>query len=166
MRSYASAYKMCVVTFPSRLNRTARSRRAGPRARRPPDQLAWQTLSLLPERGGEQLQKFRIFTHYFLDETYLLNKMRLVSEIKEIPRDIRGPIDRINALRNAVSHSYFPENRRQYTTHKKVMYQDADIYTKEGVAKFLADAMRAQDYLFAQAFGVNPADARAEIERG
>ena len=51
MRSYASAYKMCVVTFPSRLNRTARSRRAGPRARRPPDQLAWQTLSLLPERG-------------------------------------------------------------------------------------------------------------------
>lgn len=111
-------------------------------------------------------KKFRIFTHYFLDETYLLNKMRLVSEIKEIPRDIRGPIDRINALRNAVSHSYFPENRRQYTTHKKVMYQDADIYTKEGVAKFLADAMRAQDYLFAQAFGVNPADARAEIERG
>lgn len=41
--------------FPSRLNRTARSRRAGPRARRPPDQLAWQTLSRSAREGGEQL---------------------------------------------------------------------------------------------------------------
>src|SRR5713101_875110 len=56
MRSYASAYKMCVVTFPSRLNRTARSRRAGPRARRPPDQLAGRRYRVLPERGGEQLR--------------------------------------------------------------------------------------------------------------
>jgi hypothetical protein len=52
MRSYASAYKMCVATFPSRLNRTARSRRAGPRARRPPDQLAWQTSSRSAREGG------------------------------------------------------------------------------------------------------------------
>jgi hypothetical protein len=54
---------MCVVTFPSRLNRTARSRRAGPRARRPPDQLAWQTLSRSAREGGEQLPFFSISGH-------------------------------------------------------------------------------------------------------
>jgi hypothetical protein len=56
MRLDASAYKMCVATFPSPLNRTARSRRAGPRARRLPDQLAWETLSRSAREGGEQLQ--------------------------------------------------------------------------------------------------------------
>jgi len=46
---------------PSRLNRTARSRRAGPRARRPPDQLAWQTLSRSArEGGGEQLPIIKV----------------------------------------------------------------------------------------------------------
>jgi hypothetical protein len=109
-------------------------------------------------------KKFRLFVHYVLDETYLLNKMRLVRAIKEIPAEVRNAIERINALRNAVAHSYLPENRRQYMAHKKVMYQDADVFTKDGVAKFLADATRAQDYLFTEAFGVNPADARDEIE--
>jgi hypothetical protein len=52
MRLDASAYKMCVATFPSPLNRTARSRRAGPRARRLPDQLAWETLSRSAREGG------------------------------------------------------------------------------------------------------------------
>jgi hypothetical protein len=61
MRLDASAYKMCVATFPSPLNRTARSRRAGPRARRLPDQLAWETLSRSAREGGEQLPLERLF---------------------------------------------------------------------------------------------------------
>jgi hypothetical protein len=44
------------------------------------------------------------------------------------------------------------------------MYREANIFSKEGMTKFLEDAQRAQDYLMQQAFGVNPADARAEIE--
>jgi hypothetical protein len=51
-----------------------------------------------------------------------------------------------------------------HKAHKKVIYRDANIFSKEGVAKFSEDAQRAQDYLMQQAFGVNPADARAEIE--
>jgi hypothetical protein len=109
-------------------------------------------------------KKFRLFVHYIVDETYLLNKMRLVRAINEIPAEVRNAIERINALRNAVAHSYLPENRRQYMAHKKVIYQDADVFTKGGIAKFLADATRAQDYLFTEAFRVNPADARAELE--
>jgi hypothetical protein len=111
-----------------------------------------------------QTKKFQLFAHYFLDETYLLNKMRLVHAIKEIPSDVRNALERINALRNAIAHSFFPENRRQYKAHKKVMYQGTNIFTKDGVAKFLADATRAEDYLMHQAFRVNLAAARAEIE--
>src|SRR5437870_4601077 len=41
--------------FPSPLNRTARSRRASPHARRLPEQLACETLPGSTPRGGEQL---------------------------------------------------------------------------------------------------------------
>jgi hypothetical protein len=82
----------------------------------------------------------------------------------EIPSPVKSAIARINDVRNAIAHSFFPENRRQYKAQKKVMYRDANIFTKEGVTKFSEDAHRAQDYLIQQAFGVNPADARAEIE--
>jgi hypothetical protein len=109
-------------------------------------------------------KKFQIFANYFLDDTYLLKKMAIVNAIKEIPSPVKSAIARINDVRNAIAHSFFPENRRQYKAHKKVMYRDANIFTKEGVTKFSEDAQRAQDYLMQQAFGVNPADARAEIE--
>jgi hypothetical protein len=78
-------------------------------------------------------KKFQIFAHYFLDETYLLKKMALVNAIKEIPSPVKSAIARINDVRNAVAHSFFPENRRQYKAHKKVMYRDANIFSKEGI---------------------------------
>ncbi len=114
-------------------------------------------------RGLWRTKKFQIFAHYFLDDTYLMKKMEIASGIKEIPSPIKSAIARINGVRNAIAHSFFPENRRRYKAQKKVMYQGADIFGKEGVAKFLEDARCAQDYLMHQAFGVNPADARAEI---
>jgi hypothetical protein len=46
------------------------------------------------------------------------------------------------------------------------MYRDANIFSNDGITKFLEDAERAQDYLAHQAYGVNLADARAEIEAG
>src|ERR1700680_4918329 len=62
--------------FPSRLNRTARSRRAGPRARRPPDQLAWQTLSRSAREGGEQLQLLSDLTSVeYLQSSYIIGSI-------------------------------------------------------------------------------------------
>lgn len=109
-------------------------------------------------------EKVPNFCQLFLDDTHLLKKMAIVNAIKEIPSPVKSAIARINDFRNAIAHSFFPENRRQYKAHKKVMYRDANIFTKESVTKFSEDAQRAQDYLMQQAFGVNPADARAEIE--
>src|SRR5438034_10883343 len=54
--------------FPSPLNRTARSRRASPHARRLPEQLACETLPGSTPRGGEQLRgKCLHYYFYFID---------------------------------------------------------------------------------------------------
>ncbi len=81
-------------------------------------------------------KKFQLFNHFVLDETYLLNKMKLVSAVSEIPPDVRRAVERINAVRNAIAHSFFPENRRQYIPYRRVMYQNADIYSKPGIEQF------------------------------
>jgi hypothetical protein len=104
-------------------------------------------------------KKFRLFVHYFLDEAYLLNKMRMVHEIKALPSDVRNALERINALRNAIAHSFFPENRRQYKAQKMVTYQSTNIFSKDGIRKFLQDATLVEDHLMQQAFGVKPDDA-------
>ena len=109
-----------------------------------------------PKKGASfralwQTKKFKIFSQYVLDEMYLLPKMRLVHAIKEIPSDVRNAIERINAVRNAIAHSFFPENRRQYSKYKNVMYRDADLYTKEGVEKFIEDAALVEEHLMHRA---------------
>jgi hypothetical protein len=111
-------------------------------------------------------KKFQIFAHYFLDETYLLKKMALVNAIKEIPSPVKSAVTRINDVRNAVAHSFFPENRRQYKAYKKVMYRNANIFSNEGITKFAEDARLADDYFMREAYGVDLADARSEIEGG
>jgi hypothetical protein len=45
-----------------------------------------------------------------------------------------------------------------------VMYQNANIFSKEGIAKFLEDTSRVEDHLMPQAFGVEPYDVRDETE--
>jgi hypothetical protein len=99
-------------------------------------------------------KKFRVFNHYLMDETYLLNKVKIVRAIDEIPSQIRGMIEGINALRNAVAHSFFPENRRQYASYKKVVYKGADVYTLAGVQRLSDDFDVVSNYLIKRAFGV------------
>lgn len=96
-----------------------------------------------------------IFVHYMLDEAYLLQKMRTVDAIQKLPSSIRDAIERINALRNAIAHSFFPENRRQYARTKKVTYGKSDIFTKEGLEKMHRDFHVVSDYLWSRGFGIN-----------
>jgi hypothetical protein len=77
-----------------------------------------------------------------------------VRAIDEIPSQIRGMIEGINALRNAVAHSFFPENRRQYASYKKVVYKGADVYTLAGVQRLSDDFDVVSNYLIKRAFGV------------
>ena len=111
-----------------------------------------------------QTNKFQLFVDYFLDEAYLLHKARMVDEFKALPSDVRSALERISGLWNAIAHSFFPENRRQYRAQKMVMYQNANIFSKEGIAKFLQDAARFEDHLRRHAFGVKSDDLPNEAE--
>jgi hypothetical protein len=96
-------------------------------------------------------EKFKIFNHYVLDEIYILQKMRIVDAIKPIPREHKGFIAEINDLRNAITHSFFPQNRRRYLKSEAVMYRGDDVYTKEGIEKLVRDARKVQEFLQARA---------------
>lgn len=96
-------------------------------------------------------KKFQIFSHHVLDDTYLLNKMELVNAIDPILSPVNSAINRINDVRNAVAHSFFPENRRRYKEIKAVMYRGNDIYTKQGLEKFVEDFEEANQYLWKRA---------------
>jgi len=97
-------------------------------------------------------KKFRIFNHHILGEIYLLPKMRLVHAIRSLPPNVRNNIERINALRNALAHSFFPENLRQYKDYRRVVYRGADIYTKQGLDKFDEDFTTISECLVDRVF--------------
>jgi hypothetical protein len=67
-------------------------------------------------------KKFQTFAHHILDEMYLLKKMALVHAIDPVPSGVRKTIEKVNALRNAFAHSFFPENRKEHCKNKKVLY--------------------------------------------
>src|ERR1700730_14917436 len=69
------------------------------------------------------------------------NELKTEWDRRRVPVPVPGErgIERINALRNAIGHSFFPENRRQYAGHKKVMYQGENVYTRNGIQKFEED---------------------------
>jgi hypothetical protein len=104
-----------------------------------------------------QMKQFRTFNHYLMEETFLLKKLSLVDAIRKVPKRVSSAISRINDVRNALAHTLFPEERRRYLAHKKVMYgkkgDQADIYSKGGIEKFTQDCKLVQAYLFRRVFG-------------
>lgn len=103
-------------------------------------------------------KRFSAFAHHMIDGLYLLNKMRLVNDLREIPKDCRRTIEALNALRNAIAHSFFPENRYQYRRHKKVVYEGQDIFDVSGFTRFQDDCQRVVNYLVKRIYGIDVAE--------
>ena len=74
-------------------------------------------------------KKFQNFNYYVLEELYLLQKLRFVRAFMKIPKKYVNNIHKINTLRNAVSHSFFPQNLRK----SKPVYKGKDIFSVEGM---------------------------------
>jgi hypothetical protein len=92
-------------------------------------------------------KKFRLFVHFMLDEMYLLKKMQMVHAIRSLPKNVRGTIERVNAIRNSMAHSFFPENRKEHMNAGKVLYGGIDIRTAAGLQRFSDDSHEAYTYL-------------------
>lgn len=81
-------------------------------------------------------KKFERFNHYFLEEVSTRAKLRQVKEIKRVPKNISGIIENIIDIRNALVHSFYPENLKK----ARPVYKGKDIFTLEGL-KLLSEDM-------------------------
>jgi hypothetical protein len=97
--------------------------------------------------------KFKIFVHHVLDETFLLKKLSIVHAIAPIPTDVSRIINRVNAVRNGLAHSFFPENRKENKGTSNVLYTGVDIRSPDGMRQFKNDADTAYRYLYDRVFG-------------
>jgi hypothetical protein len=77
----------------------------------------------------------------------------VVDAIKPIPPEVKSAIHRVNDVRNALAHSFFPQNLRRYMVDGKVTYSGTHLFTINGLKKFLEDWVRIRDYLETWLFG-------------
>jgi hypothetical protein len=108
-------------------------------------------------------KKFKTFVHFMLDEMYLLKKMEIVNAVKPLPKEVRETLRKLNAIRNSLAHSFFPENRKEHKKAGRVLYNGRDIQTSEGLEALLQDCHEAWVYLAKRAFG-SWAEVQAEAE--
>ena len=109
-------------------------------------------------------KKFKTFVHFIMDEMYILKKMELVHAVKPLPREVRETLRKLNAIRNSIAHSFFPENRKEHRKARRVLYEGKDIHTSEGLEGLLADCHEAWVYLAKRAFGFwEDVDASEEV---
>lgn len=88
-------------------------------------------------------QRFRNFNHYVLEKLNLSQKLDFVKAIRQgVPREIESAIWKINDLRNALAHSFFPENRRQ----KPPLFGGHSIYTLDGFKIYWSETRKVIRY--------------------
>lgn len=88
-------------------------------------------------------KKFQIFNACFIDEISLIPKLRYVKALKTIPKPIAADIDRLNAIRNAMAHAFFPENVKR----SRARWKDQSVFTRSGFERFNADMAAVHAFL-------------------
>jgi hypothetical protein len=104
-------------------------------------------------------RKMRTFMHFVMEELFMLRKLALVQEIRNFDSKMVEMIQKLNALRNAMAHSFVPENKRDYRKSKTIVWNKQDINTIKGLQAFDNDMFILNDYLHQMAFGKRMADA-------
>lgn len=100
-------------------------------------------------------KKFRRFNYYVIERLYMTQKLAFLKDVYDVPKEIAGKIEEINALRNALAHAFFPENLRVYQMKGRpgprkpviVRYKGQDLFSIEGVSAFVEDCSKVTDFL-------------------
>ena len=87
-------------------------------------------------------KKFKRFNYYFLEEVSTRAKLKQVKEIKKIPKSILSIIENIIDVRNALAHSFYPENLKKV----RPVYKGKDIFTLEGLKQLSEDMDKITKY--------------------
>jgi hypothetical protein len=105
--------------------------------------------------GGRQVwrtKRFQRFNYFILERLYVQQKLALVKDIHSVPREAVAYVEKVNDLRNAVAHAFFPENLRG----KRTTYKRIDVFSIEGFRALREDRAAALDPLFRRAYGITP----------
>ncbi len=72
-----------------------------------------------------------------------MQKVEFVRSCIRLPKKIYKDILALNDLRNAVAHSFFPENRRV-----KPKWKGTDIFSSAGISQFIYDMANISAFFF------------------
>jgi hypothetical protein len=97
--------------------------------------------------------KFKHFSYHVLEGMSLLRKLALVKEFWQIPKPIEDIITRMNVIRNAIAHVFFPMDKKDFIKIGTVTYKGKDIFTLEGLKVFDDDTNKAVGCLADLAYG-------------
>ena len=95
-------------------------------------------------------KKFKAFNYYVLERIYLVQKAELVRNRIRMPKKVYKDLLALNDLRNALAHSFFPENRRV-----KPSWKGSDIFSLSGFEQFWHDMSEISDFFFNRIYRAN-----------
>ena len=95
-------------------------------------------------------KKFKAFNYYVLERIYLVQKAELVRNRIRMPKKVYKDLLALNDLRNALAHSFFPENRRV-----KPSWKGSDIFSPSGFEQFWHDMSEISDFFFNRIYRAN-----------
>jgi len=75
-----------------------------------------------------------------------------VKAVVAMPSGLQDTIRRINTIRNAIAHSFFPENKRDFKATRTVTYKGKNLFTIEGISLLDNDAESVISYLWPLAY--------------
>jgi hypothetical protein len=106
-------------------------------------------------------KRFNTFNYYILEVLSLTEKLRLVKAITKVPKPVAADIEALNALRNGLAHAFFPENLRS----AKPVYKGKDIFSHDGLQRFIEDMSKVSDFFVNCNFGVRHSSAPDDEKR-
>jgi len=89
-------------------------------------------------------KKFQLFNHHVLEELHLMQKLRHVKSIKQVPKNVASTIERLNALRNGLAHAFFPENLKK----SKPIWKGKNIFSINGLKALQEDFDQVVEFFF------------------
>ncbi|MGH6811255.1 MAG: hypothetical protein ACREDM_02570 [Methylocella sp.] len=93
---------------------------------------------------------FKNFNFHIMEDMSLLKKLTLVKSIIDVPKPVAEIVQRINSIRNALAHSFFPENRREHKQKGRVTYRGHSLLSLAGYKAFSDDAEHVIEFFFEQ----------------
>jgi hypothetical protein len=87
--------------------------------------------------------------------------LRFVKAITKVPKPVAADIEALNVLRNGLAHAFFPENLRS----AKPIYKGKDIFSRDGLKRFIEDMSRVSDFFVSFNFGVRRRSASNNLRQ-